>query len=137
MPAPSVEDVPRLAAAAEGVLGSAAAGAPEAFAAVLEALADELSYDDTESSAAAAGLAVADAVADWIEDLGGAVAAALAPAAPKRKKAPAAKATPKAKRARAEPGSLGDVLADSDDDSEDSYDSEEDDEPAQRDPEAA
>ena len=48
MPAPSAEEVPRLAAAAEGVLKAAAASDPEAFAAVLEALADELSYDDTE-----------------------------------------------------------------------------------------
>ena len=55
-PAPTAEEVPPLAAAAEGVIASAAAGDPEAFAAIFLALADELSYDDTESSAATAGL---------------------------------------------------------------------------------
>ena len=50
MPAPSAEQVQRLAAAAEGVLKSAAAGDPEAFAAVLEALADESSLNTTTRS---------------------------------------------------------------------------------------
>ena len=115
--------MPRLAAAAEGVLKAAAEGDPDAFAAILLELADEFSYGDTESSASAAGLAVADAIVGMIEDLGGAVAAALA-AARKRKKAPAAAAGAAAKKPRAEPDSLNDVLADSDDGSEDSYDEE-------------
>ena len=132
-PSPTAEQVPRLAAAAEGVLKAAAEGDPAAFAAVLLELADEFSYGDTESSASAAGLAVADSIVGLIEDLGGAVAAALAPAAPKRKKAPATAAGAAQKRARAEPDSLSDVLAESDDGSEDSYDEEdgEVEEPAQ------
>ena len=123
-PSPTAEQVPRLAAAAEGVLKAAAEGDPAAFAAVLLELADEFSYGDTESSASAAGLAVADSIVGLVEDLGGAVAAALAPAAPKRKKRPPAAAGAAAKKARPEPDSIGDVLAESDDDSEDSYDEE-------------